>query len=450
MVEMMSERLMDAWARTDRIFDLLAPGSWLAQPIALRHPFIFYLGHLPAFAWNHVGGALLERPAFNAAFDELFSRGIDPDVDDPTRCHDHPDVPDRWPAPAEVIAYRDRVRAALLDAEAAVAERVSTHLMARQGRVFAMVVEHELMHQETLLYMLQRLPLERKVRPAWLPPYVLEGGRPAGKIEIPAGTATLGARFDDLPFGWDNEFSAQAVTVPAFRIDGTPVTNAEFLAFVEDGGYRRAGLWGEEDWAWRGHAAIEHPAVWEPADDGFTYGTLFDRLPLEDVAHWPVYVSLAEARAFARWRGERLPTEAEFHRAAFGRPSGGPREGSERRFPWGTAAPAPQHGNFGFRHWAPTPVGSHPEGGSAWGVQDLVGDGWEWTDTVFGGLAGFTAYIPGYGGYSADFFDGKHCVLKGASWATADELVRPSFRNWFQAHYPYVFAKFRCVSDGRG
>jgi len=429
MVETMMDRLSDAWARTDRIFDILAPSSWLEQPIALRHPFIFYLGHLPAFAWNHVGGTLLERPPFNAAFDELFSRGIDPDVDDPAHCHDHPDVPDRWPAVAEVAAYRDRVRGALRDAAGAVAERAATHLMAREGRVFAMVLEHELMHQETLLYMLQRLPLERKVRPAWLPRYVLEPGRPAGRVTVPAGIATLGARFDDLPFGWDNEFGATEATVPAFRVDGTPVTNAQFLAFVEDGGYRRSELWGEEDWVWRGQAALEHPAVWELSDGRWTYHTLFDRLPLDAVADWPVFVSLAEARAFARWRGERLPTEAEFHRAAFGQATGG-------------------HGNFGYRHWAPTPVGSHPEGASAWGVQDLVGDGWEWTDSVFAGLPGFTAYIPGYAGYSADFFDGKHFVLKGASWATADELVRPSFRNWFQAHYPYVFAKFRCVVDG--
>ncbi|HEY7652985.1 MAG TPA: SUMF1/EgtB/PvdO family nonheme iron enzyme [Methylomirabilota bacterium] len=428
MVETMMDRLTDAWARTDRIFDILAPSSWLEQPIALRHPFIFYLGHLPAFAWNHVGGTLLARPPFNAAFDELFSRGIDPDVDDPAHCHDHPEVPDRWPAVAEVSAYRDRVRGALRDATGAVAERAATHLMAREGRVFAMVLEHELMHQETLLYMLQRLSLERKVRPAWLPPYVLEPGRPAGRMAVPAGTATLGARFDDLPFGWDNEFEATEVPVPAFGIDGTPVTNAQFLAFVEDGGYRRSELWSDEDWVWRGHAALEHPMVWELSGGRWTYRTLFDRLPLDAVAGWPVYVSLAEARAFARWRGERLPSEAEFHRAAFGPPNGG-------------------SGNFGYRHWAPTPVGSHPEGASAWGVQDLVGDGWEWTDTVFAGLPGFTAYIPGYAGYSADFFDGKHYVLKGASWATADELVRPSFRNWFQAHYPYVFAKFRCVAD---
>jgi ergothioneine biosynthesis protein EgtB len=433
MVETMMDRLTDAWARTDRIFEMLAPGRWLAQPIALRHPFVFYLGHLPAFAWNHVGVTLLARPPFNAAFDELFSRGIDPDVDDPARCHDHPEVPDRWPAVPEVLAYRDRVRAALLDAAGAVAERAPTHLMAREGRVFAMVMEHELMHQETLLYMMQRLPLEQKVRPAWLPALVLTAGRPAGKIEVPAGIATLGAGFDDLPFGWDNEFSATETAVPGFRIDGTPVTNAQLLAFVEDGGYRRAELWREEDWAWRGHAALEHPVVWERIDGRWTYRTLFDRVPLAAVADWPVYASLAEARAFARWRGERLPTEAEFHRAAFGRRNGGP--------------PAAGRGNTGFRHWAPTPVGSHPEGASAWGVQDLIGHGWEWTETIFAGLPGFSAYIPDYAGYSADFFDGKHYVLKGASWATADELVRPSFRNWFQAHYPYVFAKFRCVAD---
>ncbi len=446
MVETMTERLTDAWTRTDRIFEILAPGSWLAQPIALRHPFIFYFGHLPAFAWNHVGGALLERPPFNAAFDELFSRGIDPDVDDPNHCHDHPEVPDRWPEPGEVLAYRDRVRAEMLEAVDAVGARASTHLMAREGRVFSMVIEHELMHQETLLYMLQRVPLERKVRPAWLPPYALGPGRPAGKVEVTAGVATLGARFDDLPFGWDNEFSAVETTVPAFRIDGTPVTNARFVAFVEDGGYQRSELWSDEDWVWRGQAGIEHPVVWELVAGRWTYRTLFDRLPLEDVADWPVYVSLAEAHAYARWRGERLPTEAEFQRAAFGQPNGG-EPGGERRLPWGEATPEERHGNFGCRQWAPTPVGSHPDGASAWGVQDLIGDGWEWTSSVFAGLPGFTAYIPAYPGYSADFFDGKHHVLKGASWATATDLVRPSFRNWFQAHYPYVFAKFRCVAD---
>jgi formylglycine-generating enzyme required for sulfatase activity len=152
-------------------------------------------------------------------------------------------------------------------------------------------------------------------------------------------------------------------------------------------------------------------------------------------------VSLAEARAYARWKGGRLATEAEYQRAAYGDRDG--LAGAARS----AAIAASARGNFDFRHWAPTPVGTHPDGGSDWGVQDLIGDGWEWTDTPFAGLPGFEAYIPGYAGYSADFFDGKHFVLKGASWATSADLVRPSFRNWFQAHYPYVFAKFRCVSD---
>src|SRR5882672_12092806 len=148
MVETIADRLTEAWTRTDRIFELLAPDSWLAQPIALRHPFIFYLGHLPAFAWNHVGGGVLDQLPFNAAFDELFSRGIDPDVDDPTHCHDHPEVPDRWPSLDEVLSYRDRVRTALLESVDAVAARADAHLMAREGRVFSMVIEHELRSEE--------------------------------------------------------------------------------------------------------------------------------------------------------------------------------------------------------------------------------------------------------------------------------------------------------------
>ena len=451
MVETMTERLADTWARTDRIFDILAPGQWLAKPIALRHPFIFYLGHLPAFAWNHVGSGLLERPSLNPAFDDLFSRGIDPDVDDPTHCHDHPEVPDQWPAVPEVIAYRDRVRAALLDACAAVAERAPTHLMAREGRAITMVIEHEMMHQETLLYMMQRLPIADMTRPDWLPAPMIdrrESADAASRARVAPGTATLGARPGSGAFGWDNEFPAAEIHVPGFRIDTMPVTIAQFRAFVDDGGYRRPALWDPESWAWREAAGLEHPIAWGRSGESgrrarageWGYRALFDVLPLDAVAHWPVHASLAEARAFARWQGRRLPTEAAYHRAAYGDP-----EGHDRQHPWGAEAPAARHGNFHFRHWASTPVGSHPEGQSAWGVHDLVGDGWEWTDTAFGPFPGF-APSPRYPGYSADFFDGKHAVLKGGSWATDAALVRPSFRNWFQAHYPYVFAKFRCVS----
>jgi formylglycine-generating enzyme required for sulfatase activity len=169
---------------------------------------------------------------------------------------------------------------------------------------------------------------------------------------------------------------------------------------------------------------------------------MFDMLPLEQVASWPVYVSLAEARAYANWVGKRLPTEAEFHRAAYYGP-----DGRESIYPWGNSTPAAQHGNFDFVSWSPMPVGSRPAGTSRWGVMELAGNGWELTDTVFAPFPRFSPYIESYADYSRDFFDGKHFVLKGASWATAADLLRPSFRNWYQGHYPYVFAKFRCVSQ---
>jgi iron(II)-dependent oxidoreductase len=308
-----------------------------------------------------------------------------------------------------------------------------------------MVIEHELMHQETLLYMLQRLPVERLRRPEGLPAHVFGSRRAAAldpePVRIPAGAAVLGAWFEDLPFGWDNEFPATCRLVPEFRIDALPVTNAAFLRFVRDGGYTRRELWDDEDWRWRAQAKLSYPTVWQCHGRRWMYRTLFEWLPLETVGEWPVYVSLAEARAYARWRGGRLPTEAEFHRAAYGDSDGG-----EGRGPGDATPSTAEAANFDFRHWAPTPVGAVASVGVR-GVHDLVGGGWEWTATPFAGFPGFEANIPGYPGYSADFFDGKHAVLKGASWATAADLVRPSFRNWFQAHYPYVFAKFRCVVD---
>jgi formylglycine-generating enzyme required for sulfatase activity len=162
---------------------------------------------------------------------------------------------------------------------------------------------------------------------------------------------------------------------------------------------------------------------------------MFDLIPLPTA--WPVYVSYAEAEAYATWRGRRVPTEAEYHRAAFGTPSG-----DERSFPWGEEPPDASRGNFDFVSWEPVPAGSRPAGASAWGVHDLIGNGWEWTSTIFAPFAGFSA-MASYPEYSADFFDGQHYVMKGASPATAKELVRRSFRNWFRPNYPYVYAKFR-------
>jgi ergothioneine biosynthesis protein EgtB len=439
-----ADRLTAAWARTDQLLGLVAPDAMVTRPIALRHPFIFYAGHLPAFAWNHICRGVLGRPSFHVYFDEIFDRGIDPDADDPTQCHSHPDVPERWPEVSDVLAYRDRVREAVLESLPRVDAHGERDVMARQGRVGSMVLEHELMHQETLLYMVRQLPPDQVLRPSGGVRYPAGTALRRTLVEVPGGRVTLGADFDRLAFGWDNEFPAVTETVAGFAIDSVPVTNGEFLAFVESGGYDRRELWSESDWTWTQAAKLAHPVCWNRQDGAWTYRTLFELVPLADVSDWPVYASLAEARAYARWSATRLPTEAEFHRAAYGTP-----DGAERPYPWGQEPPGPDHGNFDFVRWSPSPVGSSPAGASAWGVHELVGNGWELTETPFAPFPGFSAYIERYPGYSADFFDGKHHVVKGASWATAAELTRRSFRNWYQAHYPYVFSKFRCVRPAR-
>jgi formylglycine-generating enzyme required for sulfatase activity len=273
-------------------------------------------------------------------------------------------------------------------------------------------------------------------------PYRFGGAAPSGAVEIKGGPVVLGADFEAIPFGWDNEFPELEIDVADFVIDRTPIRNAEFLEFQQDGGYQRAEHWREEDWKWRQRVGLDHPVFWTLKNGRWLYLAMFDSFPLDEVSDWPVFVSHAEAQAFCRWRGGRLVTEAEYHRAAFTTPEGG-----VRRHPWGDDRPASKHGNFDFRHWAPTPVGCFADGDSAWGVAELVGNGWEWTDSVFAPNPGFSAYIPTYPGYSADFFDGLHKTMLGASWATPSQLIRRSFRNWFQRHYPYMFAKFRCVRD---
>ena len=425
-------RVLPRWqatrAATRRFFDeTLAPGAYTARPIALRHPFVFYEGHLAAFAVIKLLREALGRPAIDPELETLFERGIDP----PAEESGHPER--RWPSREDV---RDYVR----KADSAVEDALGSGALAgaEQHETVLMVLEHELMHQETLRYMLHRLPYPEKRAPHAAPPPEASARAPRREtVSIPTGVATLGARRGDLEFGWDNEFPQVRLSVPAFAIDVLPVTNSEFLEFVDAGGYREPAFWGPGDAEWLASHEISHPPFWRHAGDGWLWVGQFDLLPLPE--SWPVWVSHAEASAYARWKGRRLPTEAEFHRAAFGTAGG-----TERPFPWGDEPPAPAHGNFGGDRDDPVPVGSRPEGTSAWGVQDLIGNGWEWTSTPFAGFDGF-APMASYPAYSADFFDGRHFVLKGASPATPGPLVRRTFRNWFQARYPYVFAKFRCV-----
>jgi ergothioneine biosynthesis protein EgtB len=423
-------------ARSQALFDLLTDDAYYSQPIALRHPIVFYEGHLPAFSFNTLAKKALGLPSIDPRLETLFARGIDPDESAGARDSSPASAAAVWPARAAVRAFAAEADRRVLDVLAHEDLDRPGHPLLDRAEAVHTILEHEAMHQETLLYMWHRLPFDQKKKPAGYAPRT--GGTPPPQewIDIPAGCATLGVARETIPFGWDNEFSALSVMVEAFAIERHDVTNDRYRAFVEAGGYRDPQWWTAEDWQWIQQEGIAHPLFWEHHHGRWQWRGMFELVPLP--TSWPVYVSHAEASAFARWSGTRLPTEAEFQRAAYGSSHG------ERRYPWGDAAPSADLGVFDFASWDPQPAGSHPKGASAWGVEDLVGNGWKWTATPFAPFPGFHA-MASYPEYSADFFDGQHMVMKGASPATARELVRPSFRNWFRQRYPYVYATIRCV-----
>jgi len=426
-------RLIHARATTDELFQILRDDAFYERPIAERHRVIFYLGHVEAFDWNLLGQRAFGLRRFHSSFDQLFAFGIDPMGGGlPT------DQPGDWPSRAEISEYKQHLRTQLDSA----IDRALDHPSEGHPQLLTMLdtaIEHRLMHAETLAYMFHRLPVDKK-KPVQTQDHWSTSRIQHRLVEIPEGPATLGLPADDSRFGWDNERCALTVRVPAFCIENHNVSNRQFMHFVQNGGYRDRSLWTSEGWAWREQNGIEHPAFWHRRGNIWNYRGMFTERPLP--MELPVFVSHGEASAYAKWLDRKLPSEEQFHRAAYGVPD----SDEQRGYPWGDQPPAPQFGNFDFAHFAPSPCGAYPDGVSAFGIHDLVGNGWEWTRTVFAPLPGF-APMPFYPGYSANFFDGKHYVMKGGSPRTAACMLRRTFRNWFQPHYPYVYATFRCVEE---
>ena len=270
---------------------------------------------------------------------------------------------------------------------------------AASDQLLHVAIEHRQMHAETLAYMLHNLPPDRKIAPPGAQIQTSAAPVRQSMIEVPAGEATLGRKRNN-GFGWDNEFDQHTVGLPAFAMSKYKVTNGEYLDFV------RAGA--------------KPPHFWLERDNQWFQRTMFGEVPLQ--LNWPVYATQQQAAAYAAWSGKALPTEAQFHRAAQGIAAG------KLRFP--RLGPGPGHR-----------LSVHSSDFS-----QMVGNGWEWTSTVFQPFPGFEPF-PFYPGYSANFFDGEHYVLKGASARTAACFLRPSFRNWFRPDYPYVYAGFRCVEN---
>jgi len=377
--------LHQAREQMDALFRLVRPTSFYERPIGERHRMIFYMGHADAFDWNLIARYALDVPAFQQEFDRLFAFGIDP-----TPGELPSDQPGDWPGLAEVERYQQRTREIIDELVGEVPEQF-----------LHVAVEHRLMHAETFAYILHQLEYGKKIAVEESLPADSNADMAARRAEflpIPAGPAQLGLPCNGT-FGWDNEYQAHLVEVPAFWVAKHKVTNGEYLDFVKEG--------------------ADPPFFWANRGAGWLFRGMFSEYPLPLEA--PVYVTQDQASAYARWRGMRLPTEAEYHRASCN---------------------APRSSNLNFRYWDPISVSADDDGTRR--PMQLAGNGWEWTSSLFAPFPGFTPF-PFYRNYSEPFFDGAHYVLKGASPRTADCFLRPSFRNWFRASYPYVSATFRMV-----
>ncbi|GAA2418914.1 ergothioneine biosynthesis protein EgtB [Actinomadura vinacea] len=361
-----------------------------------------------------------------------------PEIDDLYDAFEHPRA--ERPAlpllqPEEAGAYISAVRSKVLDSLGSVRfDRANP--LTKGGFVYGMVVQHEHQHDETMLATHQL----RKGAPALLdPPGALlddhsTGG--AGEVLVQAGLFEMGT--SDDPWAYDNERPGHLVDLPAYYIDVEPVTNAAYIAFMEAGGYDQPDHWDPKGWQWRNESGKRAPAFWSRDGGGHWLRRRFGRtepVPLnEPVQH----VCWYEADAYARWAGKRLPTEAEWEKAARWDPLGG----RSRRYPWGDVY---ENGraNLGQQLLRPAEAGSYESGASAYGVRRLLGDVWEWTSSDFHGYPGFRSFP--YREYSEVFFGPGYKVLRGGSWATHPLAVRGTFRNWDYPIRRQIFTGFRCA-----
>jgi len=426
--ELIARELTRARADTLRLFDLAREEDLHESPGFGFRPIAWHLAHIGVFESYWLGQKVSGEPAPDERYERIF---------DPIRTprEESKNLPRR----AEMEDYLGRVREASVRCLGAYDFDSKDRLLSG-GYLLRLVLEHERQHQETLAYLFHLLDPSKKTRPAAegveLP---TSAGSLSGTAEVPAGPFLLGADAR-APFAYDNELPAHEVFVPAFRISRQLTTNAEYEVFVREGGYERREFWSEEGWQRRVQEGWQAPLYWRREGPGFVERGMFAESPLDP--RLPVTgVSWHEAEAFARFAGKRLPTEAEWEKAA----SWDEQAGAKRRFAWGDAEPSERLCNSGFRFWGRTPVGAFPEGASPSGCFDMTGNLWEWTSTPFEGFPGFEPFP--YPEYSQEWFDGDHRVLKGGSWATSASVLRASFRNFFRRHFRIAFAGIRLAED---
>ncbi|MFF7753995.1 ergothioneine biosynthesis protein EgtB [Streptomyces sp. NPDC007971] len=413
--------LTAARTRTTLLTGCVEDPDLTAQHSPLMSPLVWDLAHIgnqeELWLLRAVGG----RDAMRPEIDGLYDAFEHPRAERPSL----PLLP-----PAEARSYAAEVRGRALDLLAS-ADFHGTRLT-EAGFAFGMIAQHEQQHDETMLITHQL----RKGPQALTAPDPEPAELFAGPVEVlvPGGPFVMGTSTE--PWALDNERPAHPVDVAPFWIDTTPVTNAAYTAFIEDGGYDTERWWTPEGWAHIRQHSLTAPLCWR-RDGGQwlrrRFGITEAVPPDEPVLH----VCWYEADAYARWAGRRLPTEAEWEKAARHDPA----TGRSTRYPWGDADPAPEHANLGQRHLRPAPAGSYPKGESPLGVRQLIGDVWEWTASDFLPYPGFTAFP--YKEYSQVFFGSDHKVLRGGSFAVDPVACRGTFRNWDYPIRRQIFSGFR-------
>ncbi|GIF13325.1 ergothioneine biosynthesis protein EgtB [Actinoplanes teichomyceticus] len=422
--DLIAAELDRARARTALLTDAVDDDDLTRQHSTLMSPLVWDLAHVgnqeELWLVRDVGG----RQPIRQDIDHLY------DAFKHAR-RDRPTLP--LLDPAEARRYVAQVRDKALDVLDRV--RLDERPLVAGGFAFGMIVQHEQQHDETMLATHQ---LRSGAPVLSAPPPPPGDRRVRGEALIPGGPFTMGTDTD--PWALDNERPAHVVDVPAFLIDVAPVSNAAYAAFIDAGGYDDPRFWSERGWAHRQEAGLAAPMHWFRDGDSWMYRRFGHVEPVrmdEPVVH----VCYFEAEAYARWAGKRLPTEAEWEKAARWDPA----TGRSRRYPWGDEAPGPEHANLGQRHLAPAPVGAYPAGASPLGVHQLIGDVWEWTSTGWHGYPGFRVFP--YAEYSEVFFGGDYRVLRGGSFGTDPAACRGTFRNWDHPIRRQIFSGFRCARD---
>ena len=423
-------RVLDrARARTHVLTSCVDDDDLMAQHSPLMSPLVWDLAHIA----NQEELWLLR----NVAGREAIRPGIDPIYD----AFEHPrSERPMLPllSPNEARDYAAEVRGRVFE----LLERMefSGGPLLAAGFAFGMIAQHEQQHDETML-ITHQLRQGSAVLTAPRPgPAPSDAAAMPPEVLVPAGAFTMGT--DTEPWALDNERPAHRVEVGPFFLDTTPVTCGSYLRFISDGGYREPRWWSPQGYRMVREHGIEAPLFWRREGRGWfrrRFGVVEPVPEDEPVLH----VSWYEADAYARWAGRRLPTEAEWEKAA----RHDPETGRSRRFPWGDEEPGPRHANLGQRHLAPAPAGSYPEGASPLGVRQLIGDVWEWTASDFAPYPGFRAFP--YREYSEVFFGPEYKVLRGGSFAVDGVACRGTFRNWDHPVRRQIFAGFRTARDAR-